>query len=1133
MSTEDRLKELFAQALQRTTPAQREQYLAEACEGDQELRRQVESLLAAHQQAGDFLGQTIKLPPPDFVIEPTGMMIGRYKLLEKIGEGGFGVVYMAEQQEPVKRKVALKVIKAGMDTREVIARFEAERQALALMDHPNIAKVLDGGATEAGRPYFVMELVRGIPITEYCDQSNLSTGERLQLFIKVCHAVQHAHQKAVIHRDLKPSNILITLHDGEPVPKVIDFGVAKALGQTLTEKTLFTAFRQMIGTPAYMSPEQAELSGLDVDTRSDVYSLGVLLYELLIGRTPFDANELLKAGLDEMRRRIREDEPLRPSTRLSTYAANDLTTVAKHRSLAPPKLISLIRGDLDWIVMKALEKDRTRRYETANGLAMDITRHLTQEPVQARPPSPLYRMQKLARRNRVAVAASSAIAGVLIVGAAVSAWQAVRATRAERHAKGEAAHALRAEKAALEKATFAENEQRRANESAEELRRNLYAADMSTVSQAWEQGDVGLMQKLLEMHRPKPGEPDLRGFEWFYFWKLSQGEQEELVPFETNETQRDRAIAMSADGTLIVIVRTNELQVHNWRRQQIIAKWSLPDRERWYERDGDISADNKFVATVEPDGLHLFEINTGHERILPTGNCDRVLFSPAGRLMALHLRPPDPSKPWSIRVWDYQTGTEVRSIVVAARFPFLDWSRDGKKLFTHGMNNHLTVEDIESGSTKSYDLGRFRDAQVDCVSPDARTLALGGSVIDLESQRVLVTSQGVPMWMATFSVDGRWLAGSGPSGQIAVWETATWKKVATLRGHSGVAWYLRFLPQNGRLLSWVDDGTIRVWNYEHAPESRTSVNCKRPMTVQFAPEGNLVSLVTTDWETALWDMKERRVKANVKGHGFAFSPDGRQLVVRTDARSLQVWDVEHLNIRHEFELASKTNFYAKLSPDGRFISYSDWIYDDLRVVDTSGKCVYSCERWYDWTFSPDSRLLAVNDSEYANDAISTLLLKDMTGPIERRVAHCGAMCLAFSPDGRFLAAGTHPPGVNLVDVAAGTVVAKLKGHLAPALAVAFSPDGKTLASGGQDRTIRLYNIATCRQVAVFQVSSTVYTLAFSPDGQTLVSGEDADETGSGHYRFWYAPRVDAPPLPLPALRPPASDSIWVTAPKLK
>jgi len=366
---------------------------------------------------------TIRIEPDsDLTIERAGMRIGRYKLLEQIGEGGFGVVYIAEQIEPVQRQVALKVIKAGMDTKEVIARFEAERQALALMDHSNIARVLDAGATEAGRPYFVMELVRGIPITEFCDLKKLSPTERLELFMKVCQAVQHAHQKGIIHRDIKPSNVLVTLHDGTPAPKVIDFGIAKALGPKLTEKTLFTGFAHLLGTPTYMSPEQAELSGLDIDTRSDIYSLGVLLYELLTGVTPFDKEALAKAALDEVRRMIRETEPPKPSTRLRTLGEK-LTEVAKRRHTEPPKLLHLVQGDLDCVVMKCLEKDRRRRYETANGLAMDLHRHLEQEPVVARPPSQSYKLRKFVRRNQRSVVAVSAVALVVFVAAIVSTWQ--------------------------------------------------------------------------------------------------------------------------------------------------------------------------------------------------------------------------------------------------------------------------------------------------------------------------------------------------------------------------------------------------------------------------------------------------------------------------------------------------------------------------------------------------------------------------------------------------------------------------------------------------------------------------------------------------------------------------------------
>jgi serine/threonine protein kinase/tetratricopeptide (TPR) repeat protein len=423
------LEAIFFAALEKGSPPERAAYLDEACAGEADLRRRVEKMLAAQAQAGSFLEQPAHSPVVTVEEQPVsegpGTVIGPYKLLEQIGEGGFGVVFLAEQTQPVRRKVALKVLKPGMDTRQVVARFEAERQALALMDHPCIAQVHDGGKTSDGRPYFVMELVKGIPITDYCDQCSLTTRERLDLFLSVCQAVQHAHQKGVIHRDIKPSNVLVAIQDGRPMVKVIDFGVAKAINQRLSEHTLQTGFHQMIGTPLYMSPEQAEMSPLDVDTRADIYSLGVLLYELLTGTTPFEKERLKEANYDELRRILREEEPPRPSARLSTLK-DKLTIVAAQRRTEPRQLLRAVRGELDWIVMKCLEKDRNRRYETANGLARDIERSLQDEPVQACPPSVGYRLRKFVRRNKGAVLAASLVFLALVVGVIGTTWGLIR-----------------------------------------------------------------------------------------------------------------------------------------------------------------------------------------------------------------------------------------------------------------------------------------------------------------------------------------------------------------------------------------------------------------------------------------------------------------------------------------------------------------------------------------------------------------------------------------------------------------------------------------------------------------------------------------------------------------------------------
>ncbi len=427
-------KSIFLSMVGKVQPDSWKGHLDDACGGDGDLRQEIESLLEAHLTDDSFLASpaaaVIATAQPPFHNPSVGEFIGPYKLREQIGEGGMGVVYVAEQVEPVRRKVAVKIVRPGMATKDVIARFEAERQALAMMDHPNIARVFDAGSTECGQPYFVMELVQGLPITEYCDHQRLNASERLELFLKICRAVQHAHQKGIIHRDIKPSNVLVPRIDGEAVPKVIDFGVAKAVSEKLSEQTIYTHFSQMVGTPLYMSPEQADLGVVDIDTRSDIYSLGVLLYELLTGTTPFDRETVKRAGLDEMRRMIREVDPPRPSQRVTTLDAQALSTISDRRRVDNRELGRILRGELDWIVMKALEKNRSRRYETADAMANDIRRHQQHEPVEACPPSSWYRLTKLVRRNRALISATAVVAVALLVGVIAASWQALAATRA-------------------------------------------------------------------------------------------------------------------------------------------------------------------------------------------------------------------------------------------------------------------------------------------------------------------------------------------------------------------------------------------------------------------------------------------------------------------------------------------------------------------------------------------------------------------------------------------------------------------------------------------------------------------------------------------------------------------------------
>jgi serine/threonine protein kinase/WD40 repeat protein len=594
-----RIDAIFAEARAMTDPAQRAAYLEQACAGDSALRAEVESLLAADQGAADFM----KIEVPATEIFPganAGDKIGRYKLLEKIGEGGFGEVWMAEQEEPVRRRVALKIIKLGMDTKEVVARFEAERQALALMEHPNIARVFDGGATASGRPYFVMELVRGVPLTAFCDAQRLSVEERLKLFMDVCQAVQHAHQKGIIHRDLKPSNVLVSVQDDRPVPKVIDFGIAKATAQRLTEKTLFTRFHQFVGTPAYMSPEQTGANREDIDTRSDIYALGVLLYELLTGKTPLDVQKLLEAGYEAILKNIREQEPPRPSLRLTTLAREELERVAAGRRIAPDKLGKTVRGELDWIVMKCLEKDRARRYATANGLATDLQRHLNSEPVVAAPPSGVYRLQRFVRRHRAGLITASAFVLVLVGGVVMSSIQAWRANRYAREADTQR-HAATNE-AARATTALADSEQARKRESA-----MAYANSIALAYREWQNGDETMARATLDACSA-----ELRGWEWYHLQRLANSALwTARVPALASGSEDVSSISgvrteFTRDGALLAVfgkvVRPEVFDAHTGKN---LFEWSPPERR--YADFTTFSTDGRWLAVANGTGMKFVD----------------------------------------------------------------------------------------------------------------------------------------------------------------------------------------------------------------------------------------------------------------------------------------------------------------------------------------------------------------------------------------------------------------------------------------------------------------------------------------------------------------------------------------------
>ncbi len=1149
---------VFAEALLRHTPEACAAYLESACGTDAALRQRVEALLRAAENAGDFLEE----PPTglsgdaestrlvtELISEKPGDRIGRYKLLQQIGEGGCGVVYMAEQLEPVRRRVALKVIKLGMDTKSVIARFEAERQALALMDHPNIAKVFDAGATETGRPYVVMELVRGIKITDYCDQKNLSTEERLKLFTQVCHAIQHAHQKGIIHRDIKPSNVLVTISEpGSPgSPKVIDFGIAKATtDQRLTDKTVFTAFEQFMGTPAYMSPEQAMMTSLDIDTRTDIYALGVLLYELLTGKTPFDAKDLMAAGLDAMRRIIHEQEPARPSTRLSTMLEADLTTVAKHRHSEPAKLGTLLHGDLDWIVMKALEKDRTRRYETATGLAADVQRHLDNEPVTACPPGAAYRFQKLVRRNKLAFAAGTAVALALVFGVVASTWQAIRANRAEQAATLESKRAEQQAQLAAQEATRATAEATRATAVATAARRYAYAAEINLAHQALAENNLSRARELLDRQQPKAGEEDLRGFEWRYLWKQCQG---------------DQAFTWREHGTQVVCVAFSPTG-------KILATASLDKSVRVWD------ADSKKSITV----LRGFSQIGRRSRQSPISNLQSSIssqkslaFSPDGRVMVV-------GDGDSLILWnttDWQKLAQLEGV----NFPIC-FSADGQTMSARkagGFRQYNTATWLRTGSTLS-DLRGLEHLRE--FSPDGHWLAAASmqrielwDMIANAKVAELEHTENEKIMALAFSPDSRWLAAVHWTGDVKVWEAASQRVVATFQVDGGSVQGLAFSP-DGKTLATGDDQKIDLWSVVTGSKSATlRGHLGEVCSLAFSPDGRALVSGSKDGTARLWSTAAKRdenqlwAAADAEGRPSKdgsiplwFAPDGKTLltangktedgIVGISEASFQSWDVATSRPKAALLAISEPVISGAVSSGGKTGAYS-LMNGSVKIgpVDTGeSTATLRLDEPVLWMrFSPDDQSLATctpngppliwdlasqrKKAAFTNGFGIQVVVFSPDGKTLACVSSDGIAWLwdvatqrtlatfqghqdwiinaAFSPDGKLLATASFDRTVRLWEIASGREQAVLRGHREKVMAVVFSPDGRTLATGSTDDTVKLWQVITGQELMTLkEFKRDVHVLLFSPDGRTLAGGIYPMWKGSGPARLWRAPSFE-------------------------
>jgi WD40 repeat protein len=1044
-----------------------------------------------------------------------------------------------------------------MDTEQVIARFEAERQALAILDHPNIARVLDAGCTSTGRPYFVMELVRGIKITEYCDQHRLTTDQRLHLFMQVCQAIQHAHQKGIIHRDVKPSNILVTHHDGVPVPKVIDFGIAKATEQRLTEKTLFTEFHSFMGTPAYMSPEQAEMSGLDIDTRTDIYSLGVLLYELLTGRTPFDPDKLFESGLEGCRRTIREVDPIPPSTRIATLEFEDKTTTANRQQTEALRLVHRLSGDLDWIVMKCLEKDRTRRYDAANDIARDLQRYLSDEPILARPPSTWYRLGKFVHRNRVLVGASAFSSLILLTAVIVSSWMAFQATRAK-----EQQTILR------RAAELAEQSEARQRAIAEEERlvalRRAYISDMNLVQQALTANNHGRMLDLLERQHPKPGRPDFRQWEWRYFWDQTRSDALFQITSQSNTVVNLQA---APTGRLLLTSdRHGNIQLWDSTRPSLVSQ--VTQREAGVEPLGFSPDGNRVLLGWNGRGggrLKLWDVasrRVAMEWELPGSYLSAAFHLDGQRILSL-------GEDLILRTWDTTSGMLMEEIPLTESdesspaeseiegwMRWSQWLNPGGTVFSPdlkwlALEDHagIRIMDSSTGQERIRLQSQTNGVASMAFSPDGQRFAISPSfnnpstalfIYDIETGGQLFQLDAHTSWIpkVIFSADGSRLISAGADQTIRLWDAHKGTPISVLRGHRSEVHSIALAQDGARLISGGRDGSVLCWNLDDPPNRRTYLEL--PVQVQqivFFPTSNEMLSVGFDGRVRLWSMDrmDQLDKSEpIDGFGssitrLVIAPDGSRVYASTRRGEILAMDWATRLLIKRWQ-PSRTGVYPLgLIENGSNLVLATWMpHRNLEVWNTQ---TWEKVSHWDTDLDDDPRLGPPPITSTKSQPHAEQQLRPDPPPKGAQTGGSSRGPGARGPGPRFGIGpgpssgfrsfpGRRPPNlgewvlgyapsivlvqdwdgaVEFVDIYTGIVQETLPGAGWGLWRLTLSADGEWLASASNDGTINLYNNTTREWSEPLRGHLLgVHSVAFSPDGQRLASGS----TGKEAVKLW-------------------------------